>query len=84
VSAQSIKDWSINDNSDRENLHRKSNGIGQDCNERNKPGKVSVFSLAAEEHGIGVLKVKEIIGIMAITPMPRMPAYVQGAINLCV
>jgi len=47
-----------------------------------KEGKYLTFSLAGEEYGISILKVKEIIGIMAITPVPQTPGYVKGVINL--
>jgi purine-binding chemotaxis protein CheW len=47
-----------------------------------KTGKYLTFSLEDEEYGIGILKVKEIIGMMAITSVPRTPAYVKGVINL--
>jgi len=47
-----------------------------------REGKYLTFSLAGEEYGIGILKVKEIIGLMAITTIPRMPPYVKGVINL--
>jgi len=45
-------------------------------------GKYLTFSLAEEEYGIGILKVKEIIGMMPITTVPRMPSHVKGVINL--
>jgi len=45
-------------------------------------GKYLTFSLAEEEFGVGILKVKEIIGIMPITPVPRTPEAVKGVINL--
>jgi purine-binding chemotaxis protein CheW len=45
-------------------------------------GKYLTFSLVAEEYGIGIRKVKEIIGMMAITVIPQTPAYVKGVINL--
>ncbi len=45
-------------------------------------GKYLTFSLAEEEYGIGITKVKEIIGLMEITSMPRVPDYVKGVINL--
>jgi purine-binding chemotaxis protein CheW len=35
-----------------------------------------------EEYGIGILKVKEIIGMMPITPVPKTPEFVKGVINL--
>lgn len=47
-----------------------------------KTGKYLTFSLAEEEYGIGILKVKEIIGMMAITSVPRTPGFVKGVINL--
>ena len=45
-------------------------------------GKYLTFSLAEEEYGIGILKVKEIIGMMPITGVPKTPAFVKGVINL--
>jgi purine-binding chemotaxis protein CheW len=45
-------------------------------------GKYLTFSLSEEEYGIGILKVKEIIGMMVITKMPQVPSYVKGVINL--
>ena len=47
-----------------------------------KEGKYLTFSLAGEEYGIGILKVKEIIGMMPITTVPRTPGFVKGVINL--
>jgi purine-binding chemotaxis protein CheW len=47
-----------------------------------REGKYLTFALAGEEYGIGILKVKEIIGLMAITTVPRTPDYVKGVINL--
>ncbi|MCP3875748.1 MAG: purine-binding chemotaxis protein CheW [Desulfobacteraceae bacterium] len=47
-----------------------------------KTGKYLTFSLEEEEYGIGILKVKEIIGMMPITSVPRTPEFVKGVINL--
>jgi len=47
-----------------------------------KTGKYLTFSLEKEEYGIGILKVKEIIGMMPITSVPRTPEYVKGVVNL--
>ena len=47
-----------------------------------RDGKYLTFSLVGEEYGIGILKVKEIIGMMAITMVPQTPAFVKGVINL--
>ncbi len=47
------------------------------------PGrKISFFFLAREEYGIEIVKVTEIIGMMPITTVPRLPAHVKGVINL--
>lgn len=47
-----------------------------------REGKYLTFSLAGEEYGIGILKVKEIIGLMPITPVPKTPEHIKGVINL--
>ena len=47
-----------------------------------REGKYLTFSMADEEYGIGILKVKEIIGMMAVTMVPQTPSYVKGVINL--
>ncbi len=47
-----------------------------------KEGKYLTFSLAGEEYGIGILKVKEIIGMLPITVVPQTPPYIKGVINL--
>lgn len=49
---------------------------------QDREGKYLTFSLAGEEYGIGILKVKEIIGMMPVTPVPKTPPYVKGVINL--
>ncbi len=40
------------------------------------------FNLGNEEHGIDVLKVREIIRMSNITRVPNTPSYVEGVINL--
>jgi purine-binding chemotaxis protein CheW len=47
-----------------------------------RPGKYLTFPLGAEEYGIRVLQVREIIGVQDITSVPQTPAYVKGVINL--
>jgi purine-binding chemotaxis protein CheW len=44
--------------------------------------KYLTFQLAGEEYGIGILKIKEIIGMMPITPIPQAPDFVKGVVNL--
>lgn len=49
---------------------------------RTKAGKYLTFRLAAEEYGLEILKVQEIIQMQAITRIPRTPEFVRGVINL--
>jgi purine-binding chemotaxis protein CheW len=49
---------------------------------KNLAGKYLTFALGHEEYGIGILKVREIIGLMEITAVPQTPAFVKGVINL--
>jgi purine-binding chemotaxis protein CheW len=45
-------------------------------------GKYLTFGLADGEYGLTVAKVKEIVKVMPITTVPRVPAYLKGVINL--
>ncbi len=49
---------------------------------RAREGKYLIFNLGDERYGIGILDVREIIGMMPITKMPRMPEAFKGVINL--
>lgn len=46
------------------------------------PGKYLTFSLGNEVFGIPVLKVREIMRICPVTPVPKAPNYIHGVINL--
>jgi purine-binding chemotaxis protein CheW len=48
----------------------------------NLAGKYLTFKLAAEEYGLEILKVQEIIKMMDITKLPRTPGFVRGVVNL--
>ncbi len=47
-----------------------------------KPGRYLTFKLGRESYGLPVLGVREIIRLCPITPVPKMPAYLKGVINL--
>jgi purine-binding chemotaxis protein CheW len=49
---------------------------------KNNEGKYLMFTLADETYGIGILKIREIIGMMTITSVPQTPEFVKGVINL--
>lgn len=48
----------------------------------NREGKYLTFTLANEDYGISILKIKEIIGMMPITSVPQTPGFFKGVINL--
>jgi len=50
--------------------------------EEDRAGKYLTFKLAAEEYGLEILRVREIIGLMDITEVPQTPYYIRGIINL--
>jgi purine-binding chemotaxis protein CheW len=57
--------------------------LQQDSNTlQDKEGKYLTFTLAAEDYGLEILKVREIIGMMDVTAVPQTPEYVKGVINL--
>jgi purine-binding chemotaxis protein CheW len=45
-------------------------------------GKYMTFQLAREVYGLEILAVREIIGLMEITRVPRTPDFIRGVINL--
>src|SRR5664279_2291241 len=45
-------------------------------------GKYLAFYLGAEEFGIPVMSVREIMGLQDITAVPQTPVHVRGVINL--
>ena len=50
--------------------------------EEYREGKYLTFTLDNEEYGIGILKIREIIGMMPITSVPQTPDFVKGVVNL--
>ena len=45
-------------------------------------GKFLTFFLGGEEYGVQILRVQEIIGLLPITRVPRLPAFIRGVVNL--
>lgn len=45
-------------------------------------GKYLTFALGQESYGIEILKVQEIMGVLSITKIPRVPRFIRGVINL--
>ena len=63
-------------------MRRNSEIQGRDTGADHRAGKYLTFRLADEEYGLEILKVREIIGLMDITKVPRTPNYIRGVINL--
>lgn len=47
-----------------------------------REGKYLTFRLGNEEYGVGIMRIREIIGMMPITSVPQTPSFVKGVINL--
>lgn len=45
-------------------------------------GQYLTFILEQEQYGVEITKIREILGVLPITPMPQAPNYVKGVINL--
>ena len=50
--------------------------------ETRKPMQVVVFTLEGKSLALDILKVQEILRMVEITPMPKMPSFALGVINL--
>jgi purine-binding chemotaxis protein CheW len=50
--------------------------------ERRALSKFLTFVLDSEHYGVEVMKIREIIRMQKITPVPQMPSHVKGVINL--
>lgn len=46
------------------------------------PQQIVVFKLANQEYGIDIMRVIEIISYQEIRPIPEVPVYIEGIINL--
>ncbi len=49
---------------------------------RARAGKYLTFQLGQEFYGVEVLQIREIIRLIDITPVPQMPDYIKGVVNL--
>ncbi len=47
-----------------------------------REGKYLTFTLANEDYGLEIIKVREIIRILDITAIPQTPPFIKGVINL--
>ncbi|MFA6284726.1 MAG: chemotaxis protein CheW, partial [Desulfurivibrionaceae bacterium] len=56
--------------------------LGIDQSLVSREGKYLIFTLGKERYGLGILDVREIIGLMTIHELPQMPPFFKGVINL--
>jgi len=47
-----------------------------------KEGKYLLFSVAGEDYGLGIMKMREIVGLTELTKMPSMPDFMRGVIKV--
>lgn len=57
-------------------------GAGVQTAELKLGGKYMTFKLALEEYGLEILKVRDVIGLMEITRVPKTSEFIRGVINL--
>ena len=48
----------------------------------NLGGKYLTFGISGQQYGIDILKIREIVAMMNIRPIPRTPSYYKGVVNL--
>ncbi|MBN1420663.1 MAG: purine-binding chemotaxis protein CheW [Planctomycetes bacterium] len=63
-------------------MEKTTNAKTAEQNDSGLGGKYLTFVLAGEAYGLEILRVREIIGIMEITAVPRTPKFVRGVVNL--
>lgn len=63
-------------------MHATASSDGSGVQTDARAGKYLTFVVNREEFGVAVLKVREIMGIQEVTPMPRTPEWMKGVINL--
>lgn len=50
--------------------------------EKAKEYQLVVFAIGDEEFGVDIAQVREIVRIVAITYLPKAPAFIEGVVNL--
>ena len=85
VSAKGMESGKMTRNNRRTNTTMAKAGQDAQGSNRVRPLReenILTFLMANEKYGLEILKVREIIGMMDITAVPTIPAYVRGVINL--
>ena len=73
----------IYDLTERRKAEEEIRRLNEELNRANeREGKYLMFTLASQEYGIDILKIREIIGMMPVTPVPGVSDFVKGVMNL--
>ena len=64
-------------------LERAGSAENEDAKSKlNLEGKYLTLTLGGREYGIEILRIREIIGMQPMRPVPNMPPHIKGVINL--
>lgn len=62
-------------------INEEKNQVPEDKSYRNRR-KHLIFCLGDDRYALHLSRIKEVIGLTPITPLPRMPSYYRGLINI--
>jgi purine-binding chemotaxis protein CheW len=57
-------------------------GIGRDRGEQSERVELCTFRVAGEDYAVDIMRVREIINPLPVTPVPRAPSFIEGVIRL--
>jgi purine-binding chemotaxis protein CheW len=56
--------------------------IGHDSGEQSLRVELCTFRVGGEDYAVDIMRVREIINPLPVTPVPRAPAFIEGVIRL--
>lgn len=56
--------------------------IGTEGGEQSERVELCTFRIAGEDYAVDIMRVREIINPLPVTPVPRAPAFIEGVIRL--
>ena len=56
--------------------------IGRDGGEPSQRVELCTFRIGGEDYAVDIMRVREIINPLPVTPVPRAPAFIEGVIRL--
>lgn len=58
------------------------NAHEEEAHERGETMQVACFFVGSEEYALDIMRIKEIINPVPVTPVPKAPAFIEGIIEL--